>query len=190
MKLRRMRIFLSVLLGSLLVFSLAGLVHAEDMILRIGVNEQFTGFDIMADKNNTSNFTAVLLYAGLVAISDNSGSVGPMLASSWEMSEDSLTWTFHLRDAYFSTGELVTAADVIATLDARMAPESRWASFYEPIASIEAVDEKTVVLHLSYPFAPLLQALAGQSSGIVPAALLESGHDFNSQPVGAGAFKL
>ena len=42
---------------------------------------------------------------------DSEGSAVPALAESWDVSEDGCTYTFHLRDAKWSNGTPVTAAD-------------------------------------------------------------------------------
>ncbi|WP_240473945.1 ABC transporter substrate-binding protein [Salinivibrio socompensis] len=44
------------------------------------------------------------------------GEVVPGLAKDWEISDDGLKYTFHLRDAKWSDGEPITADDVIFTL--------------------------------------------------------------------------
>ena len=56
------------------------------------------------------------LREGLVAYSAT-GEIVPGLAERWEVSDDGLTYTFHLRDtARWSTGEAVTAEDVVRGL--------------------------------------------------------------------------
>lgn len=50
-----------------------------------------------------------MMYEGLVRIYDNV--LAPGLAESWDVSEDGLTYTFHLRESYWSDGAKVTAAD-------------------------------------------------------------------------------
>jgi len=44
---------------------------------------------------------------------DPDGAAIPALAESWDVSEDGLTWTFHLRDAKWSNGDPVTANDFV-----------------------------------------------------------------------------
>ncbi|MDO5657892.1 MAG: ABC transporter substrate-binding protein, partial [Paracoccus sp. (in: a-proteobacteria)] len=53
------------------------------------------------------------LYEGLVS-QDATAEVVPGVAESWEISEDGLTYTFHLRDdAQWSNGDPVTANDFL-----------------------------------------------------------------------------
>ncbi|MCK5674958.1 MAG: hypothetical protein KAH95_16375, partial [Spirochaetales bacterium] len=51
-------------------------------------------------------------------------------------------------------------------------------------------DDLTIVFNLSGPHAPFLASLASGWSAILPKGLIESGHDFDSLPVGTGPFKL
>ncbi len=84
---------------------------------------------------------------------DRYGSIQPSLAETWEMSEDGLTWTFHLRkDAVWvnSKGEVqanVTANDFVSAakylLDDKNA-SSTADLFYGVIAGAEAYYESTV----------------------------------------------
>ena len=78
-----------------------------------------------------------------------------VLATSYEKSEDGLTWTFHLRKGVkFHTGNEMDAAAVKASIE-RTINRGKGSSFiWWPVDSIEAVDKYTVVFHLNYP-APL-----------------------------------
>lgn len=124
---------------------------------------------------------------------DQKGQIVPALAESWTVSPDSLTWTFKLRSGVvFHDGSAFSSKDVKATLE-RIKGEtlaSPKRSEFAPIASIDTPDAMTVVLTLSKPYAPLLASLASGWGAILPAGLIESGHDFASKPVGTGPFKL
>ncbi|QNM05686.1 peptide ABC transporter substrate-binding protein [Qiania dongpingensis] len=50
-----------------------------------------------------------IMYEGLVRIYDNK--IEPAIAESWDISDDGLTYTFHLRDTKWADGEPVTAQD-------------------------------------------------------------------------------
>ncbi|MBN2533697.1 MAG: peptide ABC transporter substrate-binding protein [Spirochaetales bacterium] len=68
------------------------------------------------------------LYEGLVSYDDTTLYPSPALARTWEISEDSLTYTFYLREnAYYSNGDLVTARDV----------KKSWFRFIDPGANAE-----------------------------------------------------
>ena len=79
----------------------------------------------------------------------------PALATSWETSEDGLTWTFDVRDdAVFSDGEPLTADDIAYTFNRVLdgGPEAAtWGSYLGQVTSVTAPDETTLVLELKKP---------------------------------------
>lgn len=83
-------------------------------------------------------------------IADTSNVVGN-LAESWETSDDSLTWTFHLNpNARFANGDQVTSEDVIWSFE--HCRENANSSFFFTLTNIQdmqAPDEATVVFTLS-----------------------------------------
>ncbi|WP_276204978.1 ABC transporter substrate-binding protein [Kushneria phosphatilytica] len=50
------------------------------------------------------------------------GELVPGLAERWEVSDDGLTWTFHLRDAQWSDGQPITADDAVYSLRRLLSP--------------------------------------------------------------------
>jgi peptide/nickel transport system substrate-binding protein len=78
----------------------------------------------------------------------------PALATSWETSEDGMTWTFHLRQGVkFHDGADLTADAVKRSIERHK--DMGGASFiWAPVASVEAVDDLTVQFNMNYP-APL-----------------------------------
>lgn len=124
---------------------------------------------------------------------DPQGKIIPALAESWEVSSDLLSWTFHLRRGVrFHNGEELTSRDVKATLERIMSETiaSPNASEFSPISAMETPDEATIVLRLSKPYAPLLATLASGWGVVLPAGLIAADHDFDSQPVGTGPYRL
>jgi peptide/nickel transport system substrate-binding protein len=66
-----------------------------------------------------------------------------------------------------------------------------WNFILSAIESIDAPDDKTAVINLSKPWAPLEADLAMFSASIIPQALVEEqGEDFFQHPIGSGAFKF
>ena len=62
---------------------------------------------------------------------DENGDIVPALAESYDVSEDGLTYTFHLRDASWDNGDPVTAADFeYAWKDAASDPTSDYAYIF------------------------------------------------------------
>ena len=92
----------------------------------------------------------------------------PGLAASWDISEDELVYTFTLReDAKFSNGEPVTVGDVVFSYQKAARPEGTYAFLFEPVASIEAVDDRQVRFTLKEPYAPLLSAVSIFAASVV-----------------------
>ncbi|WP_283135989.1 ABC transporter substrate-binding protein [Rhizohabitans arisaemae] len=122
------------------------------------------------------------------------GEIKPALAESWEQSDDGKTITFKLRDnAYFHSGRKVTAEDVKYSLERIKDPKTRAprARSYESITSVEAKDERTVVVKLSQPYAAILTLLSTAASSIVDRSVAEASGGLNGQvDGGTGPFKL
>src|SRR5207253_4551139 len=128
---------------------------------------------------------ADLLYAGLTR-ADATGRRVPDLARAWEMA-DSRSFVFRLRpDFRFPDGRAVTAADVKATYEAVRDPAlaSPKRAALAVLSAIEAPDATTVVMRLTEPFAPFLDATG---LGILPAARAREAGDVTT---GAGPFQL
>lgn len=116
------------------------------------------------------------------------GSVNPGLAKSWEISEDGLTYTFHLQDGVtFHDGTTFTAEDVKFSLDRARAEESTNAqkALFAGIANVEVVNPHTVRLTLDKPNGNLLFNLAWGDAVIVAP---ESIGQIKTHPIGTGAF--
>ena len=122
---------------------------------------------------------------------DEKGRIVPALAESWTTSADGKLWTFRLRQGVrFHNGSPLTAEDVRATFLRIKDPAtaSPKAMDFAAVLDIRTRGEATVEFVLSEPAAPLLATLASGWSAILPAALIEKGHAFASQPVGTGPF--
>src|SRR5579871_5088907 len=129
------------------------------------------------------------VYERLVQASPDAKSIVPDLAKSWDISKDGLTYVFHLRDAKFSNGAPVTAADVVYSLKHAIANPNGWGFLLNSVKSMTATDPKTVTLQLKHVWAPLLADLAIYAMGIMPANLLQKeGNKFFDHPIGSGPF--
>ncbi|WP_114423054.1 ABC transporter substrate-binding protein [Nocardioides houyundeii] len=111
--------------------------------------------------------------------------VGTDLATSYQVSDDGLTWTVDLRtDAVFSDGEPVTPADVAYTFNT--AATRGGLTDVTALEQAVAIDEDTVELRLSEPRSTFVNRLI--SLGIVPEHA--HGDGYARRPVGSGPFKL
>ncbi len=131
---------------------------------------------------------AQLITPGLVTFDDESQPV-PDLALSFH-APDETTLVFTLREGLvFHDGTRLTSEDVKATFDALMAraiPSPR-ADRLEPVARIDAPDERTVIFHLKRPYAPLLAEL---TIGVVPSSRATETEQQGVHPIGAGPFRF
>jgi peptide/nickel transport system substrate-binding protein len=171
----------------------AGIQAANaDGVLRIGTNQDSTTFDPIKTIQNADIWVLNNMNALLVRANREANQIIPDLAESWDISDDGLEYTFHLREAKFSDGSPVTAQDAVFSLTRlRDDPESVQSAIYQIMAEISAPDERTVVIKLSEPSAPFLATLAMFSAAILPEkAVTERGEEFGTEPVGAGAFQL
>jgi peptide/nickel transport system substrate-binding protein len=116
-----------------------------------------------------------------------------ILAESFEVSEDGLTYTFTLvQGVKFHDGADFTAADVVYTYDFYRNPDNatRIVGDFLGVASVEAVDDYTVVVNMESVNAASLISWA--ETPIVQSAYhAEVGEDvYRTAPVGTGAYKL
>ena len=87
-----------------------------------------------------------LMLQGMTKASADGTEIQPCLAESWDISDDQLTYTFHIRDGLkFSDGSDVTAQDWQYSFDRYMdAEESPWRGMISMIDSINVPDDTTV----------------------------------------------
>jgi peptide/nickel transport system substrate-binding protein len=133
--------------------------------------------------------TYLNIYEGLLRI-DRDGKLQPLLAESWTVSPDNLTYTFKLRrGVHFHDGTEFDAADVKFTFERAMAPDStnaqKW--IFAPIAGIEAPDPATVAITLKQPSGNFLYGLAwGDAVVFGP----ESVANDKTKPIGTGPYRF
>jgi peptide/nickel transport system substrate-binding protein len=116
------------------------------------------------------------------------GSIGPMLAESWEISDDGLEYVFTIREAKFHDGTTLEAADVVYSLNkSAESPLGKIAVPFDPVANVEAVDDRTVKLTLSAPSAKMLTELGKLPGMIVPEGSHEA-LDMSKELIGTGPY--
>lgn len=108
------------------------------------------------------------------------------LATDYFVSEDGLLWTVHIRDdVKFTDGEPLTARDVAFTYNT--VKESSSVNDFTMLDHAEALDDTTVVFHMTRPFSiwPYTMAVVG----IVPEHAYDSA-SYGSNPIGSGRYIL
>lgn len=135
------------------------------------------------------DITYANIFEGLTRINQN-GEVLPALATSWDISDDGLTYVFTLADGVtFHDGTSFDAEDAKFSLERILAEESENAqkALYGAIDSVEATDPTTLTVTLSKPDGKMLFSLGwGDAVMVAP----ESAGDNKANPVGTGPFKF
>lgn len=211
----------------LIIFSLLGLCGllcgcangadkdavAKDDVLQMYLTSPLETVDPAYAHSESELLVASEVFEGLVR-NDNDRIV-PALASAWEVSADSLTYTFHLKvDALFHNGKKVTAGDFkfswervlrvgapssyifagIAGADAVISGQSK------DLAGVTAPDDYTLVVRLAAPSGNFLQLLAMPGASVLDRTeLVSQGLDYGRAgtygqpyplPSGTGPFRL
>jgi peptide/nickel transport system substrate-binding protein len=140
-----------------------------------------------------------LIYEYLVYLDPETEEPMPGLATSWEMSDDGMSWTFQIREGvpfHEGWGE-VTAEDVAYSIEKIISEESiagPAGSMRKLIDSVEAVDDRTAVIHMLEPFPELLRGYLTDANQtvIVSKEYVESvgEEEANLHPIGTGAYTL
>ena len=150
------------------------------------ISEPLT-FNLAIANDASSSGVLGYLFEGLTETSWLTDEVEPMLAESWERSDDGMTWTFHLRDdVRWHDGEPFTAHDVDFTFNRIIynhdIPASSRPAFHfrflneatgkweESPMTVRALDDFTVECVLPLPFAPFLRSMG---TAIYPKHILE-----------------
>lgn len=158
----------------------------------LGTNKFPSGMDPHREVAWEILYVLSAVYDTLVYQND-AGEFVPGLASSWEMSEDGQTYTFHLREGVtFHDGTPFNAEAVKFNFDRMVSPEmqsQKAASLLGPYESSEVIDEYTIQVNLSEPYSPLLEGLSLTYTGMAsPTAVQEWGDEYQLHQVGTGPF--
>jgi peptide/nickel transport system substrate-binding protein len=151
-----------------------------------------TSLDPTVPGDNETIWTIEQMFEPLYTVTSDGKDVQPWLAESFDVSDDQLTYTFHLRDGIkFSNGDPVTGEDAAFSID-RAANSGTGLTYIDAaIESVTAPDEATVVVTTKYPWAPLVADIALYVNGVIPAdfgGMAEK--DFWENPIGTGPFML
>lgn len=146
------------------------------------------GLDTSDPHRHTGSIAVQQLYVEALTSIGPDGGVEAFLAEGWEISEDGRTYSFTLRDGVtFHNGDAMDAEAVVANV--RRVKENvtgGWlASAMELVENVEAQDDRTVVIQLSEPYAPLVN-LMSELWIVSPAS--EGWDDTISTPIGTGPF--
>ncbi len=131
----------------------------DDTTLTVAVLTDVDSFNPFVGIKATSFEMWALTYDYMIGYSMKDMSPEPGLATSWDTSDDGLTWTFHIRDGVkWSDGEPLTAADIAYTYNRIIdggTEAATWGSYLTGADTITAPDPETVVIALKKPLATL-----------------------------------
>ncbi|WXL26670.1 ABC transporter substrate-binding protein [Ectopseudomonas mendocina] len=193
--------------------SVVSLAQAKSLVVCTEASPE--GFDLVQyTAATTFDATAETIFDRLIGFKPGTTELQPRLATSWEISDDGLSYTFHLRPdvhfhttSYFTPTRTFNADDVIWTFKRPMDRKAPWydsairgyayfdsMAMGELIKSVEKLDAMTVRFTLTRPDAAFLADLAMGFTSIYSAEygdqLLAAGKTglINSQPIGTGPF--
>ncbi|SFU79156.1 ABC transporter substrate-binding protein [Alicyclobacillus macrosporangiidus] len=165
--------------------------------------------DPSGSTDDESNMVCEEIYDTLVTYKIGTPELQPDLATSWEPSKDGMSWTFHLQQGVkFSDGTPFNADAVVFNFQRWGDPNSPYhkgssfahyksdlGGFYGSpgaiIKDVEKVDDYTVRIDLTHPFAPLPNILTQVAYSIAsPEAIKKYNGDISHHPVGTGAFEF
>ncbi|HAA05174.1 MAG TPA: peptide-binding protein [Syntrophobacteraceae bacterium] len=137
------------------------------------------------------------IYESLLKRDERTTRLVPELAESWDVAEDHLTYTFHLKKGVaWQDGVPFTARDVVFSYQRIQDPKvdaAHQRNYYRDIDQLEMLDDYTVRFRYRVPYYRALE-VCGEMP-IVPAHLFAEGDDFNlhpigRQPLGTGPYRL
>ncbi len=152
---------------------------------------------ILCQYNQVDSDLASLVFSGLTDVNER-GEIVNDLAESYHISEDGLTYTFHLRrDVRWQDGTAFTATDVVFTIEAIQDADYQGVPYLAELwqnVQVKKIDDYTVQFILPEPFTPFLDYTA---IGILPHHILKDvparllpRNRFSFAPVGTGPFQV
>ncbi|MDO5136051.1 MAG: peptide ABC transporter substrate-binding protein [Eubacteriales bacterium] len=187
--------------------------EASTSDLNIMVETPVESLDPQQATDGTS-FEVLACYTDGLMQMDSDGQAVPAIAESYDLSDDGLTYTFHLRDASWSNGDPVTAEDFVFGWQRAVDPDvaSEYAYMLSDIGQVvnaaeiiagemdkselgvTAVDEKTLEVKLNVPVSYFLSLMYFPTFYPVNEAFFETCSDtFGTSPettLSNGAFIL
>lgn len=159
---------------------------SDDTEIVIGSTNEPTG--LVRNVGGSSGVSQTMtrnVFEGLTSV-DVDGQVIPTLAESWDVSDDGLTYTFHLQTgATFHDGTDLTADDVVWSITEAIGPDSKAArkSDLQTIQTVTAVDDDTVELDLS-------RASQGLTFYLASITIVQSGDTELDSDNGTGPYRF
>lgn len=144
--------------------------------LKVVFNAEVTILDPRSGIDNPTTHVIKHLFEGLMRVGLD-GKPKEALAESYEVSEDKLKYTFHLRESYWSNGDPVTAHDFVYTWRSAVNPKLKSTGAYylyllknaqaiieghlpSESLGVSAPDDKTLIVELENPHPCFLEIVS------------------------------
>lgn len=154
--------------------------------LDIGVRAAPASLDIHTEKGVAIEQALMgNVYEGLLRRNEkNTAEAG--IATSWDVSKDALTYTFHLASgAHFSDGSELSAQDAVWSFQQTIEKKYVGADDLEKLASVRAPDDSTLIITVKSPDPELLWKLGGRAGLIFDQDAADA-----TTPLGSGPFTI
>ncbi len=180
----------------------------DENILRYWFKQDPPSLDPAQGRDTTSAVVQMHIYDGLVDLDPITVEPVPAVAESWDISDDGLVYTFHLRkDVKFHNGREVLADDFRYSFERVLDPKTKSVRTWvldqikgadekldgqaERVEGIKVIDDYTLQLTLKEPLSFFLPLMAMEAASVIPEEEIEKwGEDFGLHPVGCGPFKF
>jgi len=172
---------------------LPGTAAAQQNTLKVVLPGELRSIDSDWTAAAITRYHSFMVYDTLLGL-DGDQNIQPQIADRYELSDDKLTYTFHLRDKLaFSDGTPLTAEDVVASWTRWAEADGAGQMINTFLAGLDAVDARTLRVRLKEPFPQLPYVLAKPMAipmFVKPAKIVKglSARTQFSDPLGSGPF--
>ena len=162
----------------------AGGTGNSDVFYHTVASEPYITLDPSAENSN-GVYVLQNVYDTLTRYNNETNEIEPWLATEWSQNEDGTVWEFKLREGVtFHDGSSLDAAVVKKSIDRTMTLGLGAAYIWDPVESIEVVDDMTVQFTCSEPAAVDLIASAAYAAYIISDAACDQDSDWFNSPDG------
>ena len=189
------------LLIFILIFGCSSKNEKSTNVFRYNEHKNIGSLDPAFSKDLADIWATNQLFNGLVQVNEKL-EVEPSISKNWSISDDAITYTFHLRnDVYFHKHKLfgqdstrvVVAKDFEYSFNRLINPNiaSPGSWVLSKVESFKSVNDSTFQIQLKQPFPAFLGLLTMKYCSVVPKEIVEHyGNNFRSNPIGTGPFKF
>ena len=181
---KKLALFLSVIFILSVVVSMPAAASANGTASTVVIG---CGFDVMGlDPAHAyeyyCNMVMYALYDNLLQVQPGSDEPVPCLATSYEIADDNVTYTFHLRDdVVFATGNKLTSADVKWCIERTHYMLTITSMHTDGIESMDCPDDTTLVIKLSAPDSSFLTKLTVNTFAVMDSTVLAENGGLNTE---------